>query len=416
MNINSYIEIFAMVMIYSIISKKVNVRSCIINLIIAIICSIKSEYISFVDSNIINLVTSIIIIILIFKLIYKANINETIIRLLICVVIMLVAEAGVGIIAGVFKIDTSGYGLTLILILSLTIIGIITELFIKDFIVELEYKILDNIKIYSLPIFNFLLLLFIFQYISKKINFENIEMTCLFFAALSIIVINIIATSYITKEIRLKKALEIENQYNPILEQYFESLKATEHEYKNHLNIIYTMLEVSADDEIRDLVKGYIKNTKNHDHLAKLMYLDNHVLKSLIYSKTCEADVKGIKFEYSINTNIKNLKLDNTELVILLSNLLNNAIEAAEVSERKRVNLSIEEIMLSGKEKYRITVKNTVKDIKILNVSEIFAKGYSTKGKNRGFGLYNVQKLIKRLNGDITIEIDEDVIIIEIIM
>lgn len=57
-----------------------------------------------------------------------------------------------------------------------------------------------------------------------------------------------------------------------------------------------------------------------------------------------------------------------------------------------------------------------MKNLKGINAIDMFSKGYSTKGEDRGFGLYNVQKIIKRLNGSISMEIDEDTIIIEVII
>ena len=67
-------------------------------------------------------------------------------------------------------------------------------------------------------------------------------------------------------------------------------------------------------------------------------------------------------------------------------------------------------------EKYRIEVRNNISglDIKNEDVEKFFKKGFSSKGINRGYGLYNVKKIINKHNGSIYSRVIEDFFIIEI--
>lgn len=412
MIINSFIEVFSLLMIYLVLFEEITIRNIVAKLFLSIICIGPNVFIR--DRGIINLLIAISLISIAFKVFNKLSFYRIIVRIFISISIVLIAEAIVGIVIGIFRISVASYQLTLVLILILTLDIILTKVFAKSVILELEDKILENIKVYLLLVFNFLLILTLFQYINNRFNLENVELVFIFSIALVMVIINIILIRKITEEIKRKKVLELESQYNPILVQYFESLKAREHEYKNHLNIIYTMLDVSSEEKTREVVKDYIKSTVNKDYLSKLIHIDNDVLKALIYSKICEAEEKGIIFKYEINTNLVNLKMDNSELGILLSNLLNNAFEAVEECERKLVHLEVEKLSVNNKDTYKIIVKNSVKDFNNINVSQMFLKGYSTKGSNRGFGLYNIQKIIKKASGNISIEADKDIINIEI--
>ena len=49
--------------------------------------------------------------------------------------------------------------------------------------------------------------------------------------------------------------------------------------------------------------------------------------------------------------------------------------------------------MLEEKEKIQIEVSNESEMINERMIKEFFKKGYSDKGENRGYGLYNVKKI-----------------------
>ena len=90
---------------------------------------------------------------------------------------------------------------------------------------------------------------------------------------------------------------------------------------------------------------------------------------------------------------------------MLLTNLLNNAIESAENSEKKEVELTIKEINNNNKVTYSIKVRNTGNNLESLKVSSMVKKGFSSKGTGRGYGLYNIQKIINAHKGNLIVDI-----------
>ena len=107
---------------------------------------------------------------------------------------------------------------------------------------------------------------------------------------------------------------------------------------------------------------------------------------------------------------MKDINVSDSELVIIISNLLNNAIEASSESDDKYVELTLSK----KNNKYDIMVKNSVNNGYFINVSEMFNYGYSSKGDERGVGLYNVKNIVQNNGGEILIDIDEDIFTIEI--
>ena len=82
-------------------------------------------------------------------------------------------------------------------------------------------------------------------------------------------------------------------------------------------------------------------------------------------------------------------KLRNT--CIVLGIYLDNALEAAENSDQKLVSLEIYEI----NHNLNFTISNSYKEI--IPLKKMKKKGFSTKGKNHGKGLYYVNKLVNKI-------------------
>ena len=122
-------------------------------------------------------------------------------------------------------------------------------------------------------------------------------------------------------------------------------------------------------------------------------------------------DQLGINLSHEIKTNLENSILDDTEITIIISNLLNNAIEATKNAINKNISIDIRKL-----ERYKIEVKNSILGLNI-NPNEIetfFKKGFSSKGNGRGYGLYNVKKIVKKYKGSIYARVVEDYLVIEI--
>ena len=72
-----------------------------------------------------------------------------------------------------------------------------------------------------------------------------------------------------------------------------------------------------------------------------------------------------------------------------MGNLLDNAMDALECREDKRLYVSI----IENTEGITIEVRNIHEAVSPKQIIEIFQKGYSSKGENRGLGLYGLKKM-----------------------
>ncbi|MGL5066542.1 MAG: sensor histidine kinase [Sarcina sp.] len=284
------------------------------------------------------------------------------------------------------------------------------------FIFERYRKFIENEYSISILGINCMLVFIIIKILYDNIFLAKKEI----FIIIGLFSLFLISAIYLSKKLikgnEEKKRLEIENQFKPILEKYLEEMRAKEHEYKNHLNALYMMLEVESEKEIKKEIISYINKLKKDGITEKILHVKNTFVKATLYTSICRARELGISIDFSINGSFADIKVDDTELVIILSNLLNNAIEAAEKSLEKEVFLKVYTTSKKDNTTYHIVVENTLNNEYVFDVVKIANKGYSTKGNSRGYGLYNINNIIKNINGKLVIERQTNKISIEAII
>ena len=107
---------------------------------------------------------------------------------------------------------------------------------------------------------------------------------------------------------------------------------------------------------------------------------------------------------YRINIGDMECDVPTYKIVELLGNLIKNAVEAV----KEREDGSIHVMLLEEKDRIRIEVSNESEVVDYQRMQEFFRKGYSEKGKNRGYGLYNVKKICGDYGIEITCENREE--------
>jgi len=119
--------------------------------------------------------------------------------------------------------------------------------------------------------------------------------------------------------------------------------------------------------------------------------LNNSAIKSVISAKLREAQHEGIAVTVEVEEMIDAPPMDLLDYITLLSVFLENAIEAAKVSD------SPELILAYFKENgtYHLIVENSTTEESV-SMTRLFVKGYSTKGANRGLGLFKVKEILNR--------------------
>ncbi|MDZ4093257.1 MAG: sensor histidine kinase [Arthrobacter sp.] len=185
-----------------------------------------------------------------------------------------------------------------------------------------------------------------------------------------------------------------------------DALRAQTHEHANRLHTIVSLMELGRGTEALDFATQDLELSQRltDDVVSSL---EEPVLGALIMGKAAEAHERGV--ELTLNTagagsgpaGVSGLAVQ--DLVAILGNLLDNAIDAAaEAPAPRLVELTVE----ASAGALEITVEDSGPGIDPEAVEDIFRHGFSTKTPGpfgRGLGLALVRQAVQRLGGTMTI-------------
>ncbi|MBU3142974.1 sensor histidine kinase [Clostridium sp. CF012] len=224
---------------------------------------------------------------------------------------------------------------------------------------------------------------------------------------------NIFLYYYIIKISEDKKVLEVQNKYAPILIDIVEDIRRKQHDFKNHLNTINAIVEISSQQEVKHELKKYMSSLKYSNNLIEdILYIDNIIIKAILYNKLSEADRLNIKLLFKVTNNSLENSLNDYEISDVLNNLLDNAFDAIKNSNNDKI--VILNILTEGSSNI-VEVKNSGITIKPNNIRNIFDIGFSTKeGKNRGYGLYNIKRIVEKTGSDLQLFFEDNYTVFKI--
>ena len=275
------------------------------------------------------------------------------------------------------------------------IINLITLFVVLVFLKRLKLKKVSDIlqgneiiiKI-SLMIFVASIILFIIDYKQKS----GFEMLYYIMLGMSLILI-IIATIDIGKhKIKAKEAeaeLRLHKLYESSFRDLIDEICARQHEFDNHINVIYSQHRLyKTYDELVEAQKKYCGEIVAENHYNKILSKGNPVILGFLYSKLSEMEKKGIMVNYQISISDLKCGMPVYKMVELIGNLINNAIEAVQGKKGKIYVSLVEEC-----DKIQMEISNESEIIDEKRIKDFAKKGYSEKGKGRGYGLYNFGKI-----------------------
>ncbi|SDP73893.1 Sensor histidine kinase regulating citrate/malate metabolism [Arthrobacter sp. ok909] len=181
-----------------------------------------------------------------------------------------------------------------------------------------------------------------------------------------------------------------------------DALRAQTHEHANRLHTIVSLMELGRAPEALDFAtKDLELSQRLTDDLVGS--IEEPVLGALIMGKAAEAHERGVELTLNTGGSTAVTGLAVQDLVAILGNLLDNAIDAAaEAPPPRLVELSV----VTTGAALEITVEDSGPGIDPAAVDDVFRHGFSTKTPGpfgRGLGLALVRQAVHRLGGTMTI-------------
>ena len=346
-----------------------------------------------------NALVSVILLIFFTILLYRRGIKETIYICILSMTIIILIQNLVLFVLKIIKVEI-GYnftvGLTAQILALLMIVGINKYIPINSLFIYID----KNNKVFKYLIWNMFIVL-ISTMFYWYIDIDNILRNII---SIAVLTIGIIFINFILMKNGLKSELEeqqlkIYERYLPIIEELINELRIKQHEYDNHIQALSMIATTNSDYEmVAKPIENYINNLGISNNLGDLIKLNSKILGGFLYSKIKIAEKLGIKLEIIIEDYQFNLELQDYELVEIIGNLVNNAFETGVDNNSVVLRLSQE------KDMNIIEVRNKHPYFKREDINKMFNMGFSTKSHvGRGYGLYNIEKIIKKYSGEIQV-------------
>lgn len=191
------------------------------------------------------------------------------------------------------------------------------------------------------------------------------------------------------------KELEKELQYYNTISESFDQLRKLRHDMGNHFGILYSLLNLKRTEQAMEYLKSVTEKIElSHD----ISTIDDKLVSIIFTEKFQTARKKGIAIDHTVVVSnffyVLLNQMSDIDKTALFTNILDNSIEAAEQSLKKKLSFNIR----ANSDKIEITCCNSRPPVKIVEGT----KGIFTTKKDKsshGLGTQIIKQVVKRYDG-----------------
>ena len=192
---------------------------------------------------------------------------------------------------------------------------------------------------------------------------------------------------------QLEKQLNAQLAHYDALTEQYENIRAIRHDIYHHLNTINILLQDGKHDEASEYAELLMPT---HTYISRLGKCQNPIVDAFLFNRIQEAESKGI----SVNSKIElpdYLQISNTDLIVLFSNIMDNAIQACSCMENADISISAQ----LSKGHLIVNETNPV-------VASAPQKNRRIPELERGIGFHILENLAKRYDGSFEHDIKDN--------
>lgn len=394
-------SILLMLLVQAIYSIKLNIKSSLLFVVLLTILTTIGSKLGEVYGMSIKALISTISTILLINLIFKVNWKKSILVVGLFIIVAAISNAIVTVINASrgITLDMVEADLRLMLfshiIVNIIIISVIYLIKYLKVFKQFPEEIRTKVFVINLLYLAFIIIITVINFDYQTRSRESIDIVAFhmnIFLTLGFFIFSILNINVFFKLETQSQELEYQKFYNKTLNTLMDDLKRFKHNYNNILAVMGGYMALNKWEELC----LYYKEITFQNHITSsigeesLLKIRNAAVLGILTNKFEYAQESNVNLELITETEINEIGVRISELCEILGILLDNAIEAAMVSEKKKVRVIIKS--LEGN--LLIEIENSVNQEVDTNV--IFKEGYSTKGEGRGLGLDITNKIIAR--------------------
>ena len=361
-----------------------------------------------------NMISNIVACIILLYFLFETRIISAIFHSIIFYAFLVISEyITIPLISIIFRVDfesiTDENLAYMIAAIASKIIHLVCCMIILSVYRKIKHR--ENKNGFSLmlliPIFNIVMFELIVM-VTKDVPYKNLYTIWIVCGVLMLISSLLVFFNryYIIKQANKVNELEIENkkkdsdkQYLSVLEKANDDMQILAHDFKNHLSYVRHL--DSADEKDRYIDKVYPEIEKFQQTAAT----GNKTLDVILSKYTSICQMKAIAFK----TDVKNANLSQVEsvdLISLLNNLLDNAVEVAEQSKSKRITLTlVKDTQFIDK----LVIANSCDTAPAQSGEKLLTR--KKEGALHGTGLKSVKKVCEQYGANYAWQYDSEVLL-----
>lgn len=158
------------------------------------------------------------------------------------------------------------------------------------------------------------------------------------------------------------------------------------HDFRAHLEVLSALLHQNETQKARDYIQ------KLHDEQnERIFYVNTHhaAIDAILNQKTKVAQNHGIDVQFQVN-DLSGLQVNPVDITVVISNLMDNAIEACDQLEIENRQIHIKAVL---EDEFFFSIRNTSLPVTVQNNSVATTKKDTLL---HGYGLQNVKTILSR--------------------
>lgn len=191
----------------------------------------------------------------------------------------------------------------------------------------------------------------------------------------------------------MQKQIDMQMQSYTALELNYRTQRKMTHEFERHIQTLQSLM----DRREYDAANQYVQNIRRNRSLKIVSVHSGHpVIDAILNEKHQVAQENDVKLQIEVN-DLSGVAIQTDKLVILLSNLLDNALEECyRVEGRKEIRCKI----LLSDDLY-VAVRNTSRYVEIADGHIATTKGSAT---DHGYGIPAIRYVLDELGAEYTFD------------
>ena len=206
------------------------------------------------------------------------------------------------------------------------------------------------------------------------------------------------------KRVALEKQVDIYQHELSVINESQQRLEGLRHDLRHHLIELEGLAEGKKNEELLAYIREMTADLSDQEIMVRSgNYEIDGLVNYLLYNAREKLNYVDVKVNIP-----ENMKADYYKLNIILGNLMENAIEAAMMSDQKQLKF----VMTAERGMLFISVENSYEGT--IEIRDGRIESSKRDGRKHGLGIGNVQRIVEEQNGEMKILAKEGIFTVHV--